>query len=95
MTDAFLIQYFILHTLKKSYMHRFSFEGATSERCCVKAYVLKHTACAPSDITVFSSANQNTCAKAHRVCQPFSRLNHLITRFHLLLIYLVACLVLL
>jgi len=36
----------------------------------MKAYVLKHAVCAPNDITVLPPANQSTCAKEHRVCQP-------------------------
>ena len=36
----------------------------------MKAHVLKHTVCAPNDITVLSPAHQSLCAKAHRVCQP-------------------------
>ena len=38
----------------------------------MKAHVLKHTACAPSDITVLPPANHSTCAKAHRVSQPYN-----------------------
>ena len=38
----------------------------------MKAHVLKHTVCAPKDITVLSPANQSTCAKDHRACQALN-----------------------
>jgi len=38
----------------------------------MKAHVLKHTVCAPSDITVLPPANHSPCAKAHRMRQPYN-----------------------
>jgi len=35
----------------------------------MKAHVLKHTVCAPNDITVLPPANHSTCAK-RTVCAP-------------------------
>jgi len=37
----------------------------------MKVHVLKHTVCAPNDITVLPTANHSTWSIAHRVCQPF------------------------
>jgi len=35
----------------------------------MKAHVLKHTVCAPNDITVLPPANQSKCVQGLKMCQ--------------------------